>query len=216
MPDLTFSIESAEPILYSASPQLGVKVRVHSDDPNALIHNVILHSQIQIEPTRRQYVLEEQEQLRDLFGEPARWGQTLKPMLWTNTSTVVASFQGETVAEVPIPCTFDFNVAATKYFHGLSDGDLPLNFLFSGTVFYQDAHGSLQVAPISWEREARFRLPVKTWQRLMESYYPNSAWLSLRKDVFELLYHYKTRLGIPTWEQTVERLLADVEETAQS
>ena len=60
---------------------------------------------------------------------------------------------------MPVPCTFDFNVAATKYFHGLSEGDLPLNFLFSGTVFYAGGSERLQVAPISWEKEAKFKLP---------------------------------------------------------
>jgi len=46
----------------------------------------------------------------------------------------------------------------------------------------------------------------------MDSYYPNSAWLSLRRDVFERLYEYKTLHGIPTWEQAIERMLA-AEET---
>ena len=88
-------------------------------------------------------------------------------------------------------------------------------FLFSGTVFYQDETGTMQVAPISWDKEAKFRLPVRTWHDLIESYYPNSAWLSLRKDVFDRLYQYKVRCGIPTWEQTVERVLDSVEETAK-
>lgn len=38
---------------------------------------------------------------------------------------------------------------------------MPLNFLFSGTVFYADENGALQVAPIPWNKEAPFRLPVK-------------------------------------------------------
>ncbi len=83
-------------------------------------------------------------------------------------------------------------------------------------MFYQDDSGSLQVAPISWDKEAKFKLPVRTWRELIEAYYPNSAWLSLRKDVFDRLYQYKVRFGIPTWEQTLERVLTAVEETAQS
>ena len=104
-----------------------------------MIHSVALRCQIQLEVTRRQYSAEDQEQLRDLFGETERWGQTLKTMLWTHASVVAPAFQDTTVVDVPVPCTFDFNVAATKYFHGLGDGDVPLNFLFSGTVFYADA-----------------------------------------------------------------------------
>jgi hypothetical protein len=117
------------------------------------------------------------------------------------------------VVDLPVPCTFDFNVAATKYFHGLADGDVPLSFLFSGTVFYADADDDLQVAPIPWDKEARFRLPVKAWHEMMDIYYPNTAWLCLRRDVFESLYQYKVARGIPTWEQMLESILPTLEES---
>ena len=207
MPDLSFQIECAEVTAYSATPQLTFKLRLTSTTPEERIHTVALRCQLQIEVTRRRYTASDQQALLDLFGEPERWGQTLKNLLWTHASVVVPSFLGSTVADVPVPCTFDFNVAATKYFYGLTDGEVPLNFLFSGTVFYARADASLQVAPISWEKEARFRLPVKVWREMMDSYYPNSAWLCLRRDVFERLYHYKMRKGIPTWEQALEIVL---------
>jgi hypothetical protein len=111
-----------------------------------------------------------------------------------------------------VPCTFDFNIASTKYFHGVESGEIPLCFLFSGTVFYDGGGGAPQVAPISWSKEARFRLPVETWRAMMETYYPNSAWLCLRRDVFERLYRYKVRNGIPTWEAALERILSECEE----
>ena len=160
----------------------------------------MLRCQIQIETTRRKYQAEEEERLRDLFGEPERWGQTLRAMLWTHASVVVPPFTGETTTDLPVACSYDFNVAATKYFYALEEGEIPLDFLFSGSVFYQDAEGALQVAPISWTQEARFRLPVATWRQLMEAYYPNSACVQLRRDVFDRLYQYKMRHGIPTWE----------------
>ena len=207
MPDLSFQIECAEVTAYSATPQLTFKLRLTSTTPEERIHTVALRCQLQIEVTRRRYTASDQQALLDLFGEPERWGQTLKNLLWTHASVVVPSFLGSTVADVPVPCTFDFNVAATKYFYGLTEGEIPLNFLFSGTVFYARADASLQVAPISWEKEARFRLPVKVWREMMDSYYPNSAWLCLRRDVFERLYQYKMRKGIPTWEQALEIVL---------
>jgi Family of unknown function (DUF6084) len=207
MPDLSFQIEQAEVTSYSAAPQLTFKLRLTSTSPGEMIHTVALRCQIQIEVTRRHYTARDQEALLDLFGEPDRWGQTLRNLLWTHASVVVPSFVGSTVADVPVPCTFDFNVAATKYFYGLTEGEIPLNFLFSGTVFYARADASLQVAPISWEKEAKFRLPVKLWREMMDSYYPNSAWLCLRRDVFERLYQYKMRKGIPTWEQALEIVL---------
>jgi hypothetical protein len=212
MPDLNFQIEGVESVSHAAVPLLAFKLRLRNAPADETIHTVVLRTQIQIEVTRRQYGPQEQERLRDLFGEPSRWGQTLRNMLWTHVDVVVPGFTQDTLVDLTVPCTFDFNVAATKYFHGLQSGDLPLIFLFSGTVFYQGSGGSLQVAPISWEKETKFRLPVRTWQDLIEAYYPNSAWLSLRKDVFERLYQYKVRCGIPTWEQTVERVLDAVEE----
>jgi Family of unknown function (DUF6084) len=215
MPDLNFKVEGAQAVPYGASPLLAFNLRVTNAGPEPAIHTVVLRAQIQIDVTRRHYTPEEQAKLQDLFGEPDRWAKTLRSLLWTHANVVVPGFAKETVLEMQVPCTFDFNVAATKYFHGLSDGDLPLNFLFSGTVFYADDNEHLQVAPISWEKEAKFRLPLKTWKDLIDQYYPNSAWLYLRRDVFDRLYQYKVRHGIPTWEQVIERVLAATEETVQ-
>jgi hypothetical protein len=215
MPDLTFQIEKAEPQRFTVAPTLLFKLRIHNAVANEAVHSVALRCQIQLEVARRQYSAEDQTPLRDLFGETERWGQTLKTMLWTHASVVAPAFTGTTIVDVPVPCTFDFNVAATKYFHGLADGDVPLCFLFSGTVFYADDGGVLQVAPIPWDREARFRLPVKSWHEMMDIYYPNSAWLCLRRDVFERLYEYKVAHGIPTWEQALERMLPAFEEAGR-
>jgi Family of unknown function (DUF6084) len=215
MPDLSFQIEKSEPQRFTVAPTLLFKLRIANAVANETIHSVVLRCQIQLEVTRRQYSSEDQDQLRDLFGETERWGQTLKTMLWTHASVVAPAFQETTVVDFPVPCTFDFNVAATKYFHGLVDGDVPLCFLFSGTVFYADDGGALQVAPIPWDKEARFRLPVKSWREMMDIYYPNSAWLCLRRDVFERLYQYKVEHGIPTWEQALESVLPALEEAVK-
>jgi hypothetical protein len=215
MPDLSFQIEQVEVAAFSAAPQLSFKLRLSNANAGETIHTVALRCQIQLEVARRRYGPSDQEALLDLFGSPDRWSQTLKTFLWTHASVVVPSFTDTTVAEIAVPCTFDFNVAATKYFHGLSDGDVPLNFLFSGTIFYARPDGSLQVAPISWEKEARFKLAVKVWRDMMDTYYPNTAWLCLRRDVFERLYQYKVRHGIPTWEQALESALP-IEETVES
>jgi hypothetical protein len=215
VPELSFQIEKAEPQRFTVAPTLLFKLRINNAAPNEVIHSVALRCQIQLEVTRRRYSAEDQNKLRDLFGETERWGQTLKTMLWTHASVVAPAFQETTLVDLPVPCTFDFNVAATKYFHGLADGDVPLNFLFSGTVFYADGHGSLQVGPIPWDKEARFRLPVKSWHEMMEIYYPNTAWLCLRRDVFERVYQYKVEHGIPSWEQALESMLPVPEEAGK-
>jgi hypothetical protein len=153
-------------------------------------------------------VPDEQVKLLDLFGTPERWARTVKPLLWMNTSVAVPRFASEIVVDLQLPCTFDFNVAATKYFHALEAGDIPLCVMFSGTLFLEGHEGGLQVAQVPWDREASFRLPIAVWKEMMEMHHPNSAWLCLHRDTFEQLYDYKVRNGIPTWEQAIERALA--------
>jgi len=216
MPDLDFRVESVASVPYAAAPTLAFRLRVTNANREEVIHSMALRAQIQIEVTRRHYSVEEQARLSDLFGEPGRWGQTLKTMLWTHVAVNAPPFQGETTVDIPVPCTFDFNVATTKYFHGLSEGELPLNFLFSGTVFYQSEQEGLQVAPISWEKEAKFRLPLKIWKQMIDEYYPNTAWLCLRRDAFERLYEYKVCNGIPTWEEVIERIFQNADEPVRS
>lgn len=112
---------------------------------------------------------------------------------------------------MPIQCTYDLNITATKYFYALNEGEVPLLFLFSGTIFYAAPDGRLQAQQIPWEKECIYSMPVRIWQELMEYHYPNSAWVSLHRHVFEKLYAYKRRQGLPTWEQTIERLLTEYE-----
>jgi hypothetical protein len=112
---------------------------------------------------------------------------------------------------VGVPCTFDFNVAITKYIYGLEAGEIPVTLLFSGTIFHAGRVG-LQVAQIPWDREAAYRLPVHLWKDMMDIYFPNTAWLCLHRDVFEKLYNFKAQRGFPTWEQALERILDLAEE----
>jgi hypothetical protein len=208
MPDLHFEVEGVEPQRFAAAPSLLFKLRLtETASPPAPIQTVVLRCQIRIEPARRRYTDGERQRLLDLFGTPERWGQTLKPMLWTHAVAIVPPFNGKTVADLPVPCSYDFSQAATKYFGGLEGGEIPLCFLFSGTIFYEEADGALQATQISWEKEAYYRLPAATWQDMMDHYYPNSAWLCLQKDVFDRLARYKSLQGLPTWEQALERLL---------
>jgi hypothetical protein len=209
VPDLNFQVTGAAPVLLAAVPTIGFNLVVNNRNQTEIIHSVALRCQVQLEVTRRNYEPGEKQSLADLFGEPTRWGQTLRPMLWTHVQTVVPSFTSSTSIELQTPCTFDFNVAATKYFHGLEAGEIPLCMMFSGTIFRVDESGAMQISPIPWDREARFRLPVQVWREMMDEYYPNTAWLCLHRDVFDSLYQYKIRNALATWEQTFKRLLAE-------
>jgi hypothetical protein len=209
MPELSFRIEGAEAVSYSAVPMIALKLRIENLPVDEAVHSLSLRCQVQIEPTRRGYVSTEKERLHDLFGEPERWGRTVKSLLWMNTSVSVPGFTGATLVDLQLPCTFDFNVAATKYFHGLESGEVPLCVLFSGTLFYTDIDDQLQMTQIPWDREANYRLPLQIWKQMMDQHYPNSAWLCLQRDAFERLYRYKVRHGIPTWEQLIERVVPE-------
>jgi len=211
MPELDFAIEGAEVARYAATPLLTFKLRVLSSAEED-VANVALHCQVYIEAARRRYGTAEQEGLLELFGEPERFGQTVKTMLWTHTSMLIPAFQGSCTVDLPVPCSFDFNVVATKYFNALESGEVPLSFQFSGSVFYRDENAALQVGQIAWTKEASFRLAVKTWQEMMDHYYPNSAWLCLNRDVFDRLCEYKLRNRLPTWERALEHALDAVEE----
>ena len=207
MPDLNFEVIGAEAPAFAASPTLVFKLRIATQDEQTTIHSIVLRSQVQIAATRRRYSPSTQAHLLEVFGEPERWGETLRNLLWTHVSTVVPQFSGDTVVDLPISCTYDFEVVSTKYFASLEEGEIPLLFLFSGTIFYADEQGHLQVVQIPWSKEARFRLPVSCWQEMIAHYYPNMAWFYLRKDVFERLYEYKVRRGLVTWEEVFEQLL---------
>ena len=201
-PDLHFTIETAETLRFAASPHIVFKLRITDSAPRT-IHTVILRCQIQLDVSRRRYTAEEQKRLTDLFGEPNRWGETLRPLLWTNTSIVVPSFDNSIVVDLPIPCTFDFNVAATKYFAGTETGEIPVSFFFNGTIFYEREDSALQVAQISWEKEASYRMPIRIWREMMDAYYPNTTWLCLQRDAFERLYAYKVKRGITTFDEAL-------------
>lgn len=210
MPDLSFHVEGVEATPHAATPQLTFKVRA-TDAEMQPIQSIALRVQVQIEPTRRRYTQQEQLRMEELFGEPERWSKSLHPLLWANVMLNVPAFDGSTQIDVPVPCTFDFNAAVTKYIYNLEDGEIPTTLMFSGTVFHRGRTG-LQIAQIPWDRDASYRLPVQIWKEMMNLYYPHTAWLCLQREVFEKLYSFKTQHRIPTWEQTIERVLGLAEE----
>jgi hypothetical protein len=189
----------------AATPQLRFKLSIANSEPEP-VHSIALRVQVQIEPVRRRYTAEEQDRLKELFGSPEQWSKSLHPLLWANVNMNVSGFSGKTVVDVLVPCTFDFNVAMTKYIYGLENGDLPVSLLFSGTVFHAGRIG-LQVAQIPWDREASYRLPVRIWKEMMDLYYPDTAWICLKREVFDRLYEFKSQHGIPSWEQALEQIL---------
>jgi hypothetical protein len=178
MPDLEFQVTGVDASVRSVTPSLGFRVRIINLPVDEKIEAVLLNAQIQLQPAQRKYDEREQKKLVELFGAPENWGQTLRNRLWTNSSVTVNGFSGETETILPVACTYDLNLAATKYFYALDGDDVSLLFLFSGSVFYRTADGRLQVTRISWNKECSYRMPAQSWHEVMERHYPNTAWVT--------------------------------------
>jgi hypothetical protein len=210
MPELAFTVTDAARVEYAAVPMLRFALRVESLDGEP-VRSILLDIQIQIAARRRHYDAAAHDRLFELFGPPDDWGTTLRTLLWHRATVVVPSFTGTTTVDVNVPCTYDLEVAASRYLDALSDGVVPLEFLFSGSVFAGGPAG-LQVTRLSWEQEAEYRLPVHVWREVMDSYFRGHAWVRLRRDAFERLSAYKSRNALATWEDTLDALLPAAEE----
>ncbi|WP_103337172.1 DUF6084 family protein [Amycolatopsis sp. CA-126428] len=206
MAELTFDCIDVRPLKYAASPTLAFKLRI-SELTGQPVHAMVLRVQIRIEPQRRRYADEESELLTHLFGERSRWGETLKPFQFTTVSVTVPGFSGATEVDAEVPCTYDLEVAAGKYFHALSEGVVPMVLLFSGTVFGKGGPG-FWVEQVPWHTQAEYRMPVTVWDELMSRYFPNVVWIKLPRETVDALLKYKAANAIPTWEAAVEQLLA--------
>jgi len=210
--DLQFSVEDMVPERYALAPLLNLRLRI-TERSGARVHAMALRCQIRIEPFRRSYDAEEAERLADLFGERVRWGDTLKPMQLCTIETMVPGFTETLDTTFQVPCTYDTEIAAAKYFHSLRGGDVPLLMLFSGTVFVDGGNGFF-VEQVPWDREANYRLPVKVWRDLMDLHFPGTGWLTMRIETLDALLRYKSRHGLPTWDQALGMLLKEAGEEA--
>ena len=205
-PDLRFTVLGCEPLPHAAAPTLRFSLAI--DAGGATVRSVMLEVQIRIAATQRGYSEAEQAQLGDLFGAPHQWSNTLRGLLWTHATAVVAPFSGATVVDLLVPCTYDFDVAAAKYLAGLRDGVIPLELLFSGTVFYAGPSGALQINRISWNAEAGYRLAVAVWRETMDRYFPGSAWLRLHRETFDRLVAFRARQALTGWDEVLNALLS--------
>jgi len=202
---LSVAVDGAEVATAAAVPTLRFRTRITAADTRP-VRSVTLNVQVRIAAAERTYDAATQQRLVELFGLPAEWARSLRDLLWTTAVVQVPAFQGHTVVDVPVPCTYDFDVVATKYLHAVRDGEIPLEFLFSGTVFYT-AGDLLQAAQLPWDTTARYRMPAARWRELMDTYFPHSAWVRLDRTTFDQLYAYRARHTLTTWDEAVTALL---------
>jgi hypothetical protein len=213
MPELSFAVEDVAPEPYAAGPNLLARIRVE-ESTGEVVHALALRAQVRIEPRRRRYDDTEEQALLDLFGGRSRFADTLQPFSWLHASMVAQGFTGATEIDLVLPCTYDFEVSGTKYLHALRDGDIPLVFLFSGTVFTRGTTG-FAVTQIPWDRESQYRMPVTVWRDLMTEHFPGTQWLRMRRDTVDALGHFKHARGLTTWDDAITTLLSQVSAPAR-
>jgi Family of unknown function (DUF6084) len=208
MANFVFDCVSARSEPYAVTPTLAFTVRI-AETTGAAVHAIALRCQLRIEPQRRRYSAEEGGRLADLFGEPTRWGDTLKPMQFATVSAMVPGFTGGTEIDLLVPCTYDLEVASARYFSALDDGTVALLMLYSGTVFLKNGTG-ISIEQVPWSAESTYRLPVDVWRGMVQRDFPNAGWIRCSRETIDALGRFKTRRALPTWDATIEALLAEV------
>jgi hypothetical protein len=204
--EVTFAVLDVAPEQYAVTPVLTARIGIAADGDDP-VHALALRCQVRIEPLRRGYTDEEAAGLLDLFGPRERWATTQHNFVWLHATAMVQGFTGTTQVEMPLECTYDFEVTASKYFHALRDGTIPLQFLFSGTVFTKGEQ-NFSVQQVPWDREDHYGLPVSTWRHLMQLHYPNAGWLRLNRDTLDALSAFKSARGLLGYDDAITSLLA--------
>ena len=199
----SIAILDARPASQTASPAILFRLRVQAA---GRVHAALLRCQVQIDARGRRYDGGERQRLFELFGDASQFDRALRPITWAHASLVVQTFDGMIECELAVPCTYDLEVAAGKYLHAMREGDVPLQFLFSGTMF-RVADGALRVEPVPWDVDAAFRLPAGLWRAAMDQHFPGGGWVRLERETIDRLQAFRGRAALLTWDEAIGRLL---------
>lgn len=206
--DPVFSVLDVAPVAHAAAPTLEFSMHV-SDPDGRQIHTIALSAQIRIDPARRSYDPETRARLVELFGAPERWAATTHSFQWAKVDVLVPGFTGATSFGLQLPCSYDLELAATKYFYSLPEGSIPLSFHFTGMVLYAGEHDRLQVAQVPWSCSTQWLMPVAAWRRAIAAHYPGGGWVRLTTETLDALLARKAQRGDHDFDSTVAALLED-------
>jgi hypothetical protein len=206
IPEPAFLITGAGHLAHAAAPTMVFSAGV-SDPTGHEIRTIALSTQVMIDPARRGYDETTRARLTELFGPPASWTPSTQGLVWTRVATVVPAFSGSAQFALEIPCTYDLEVAAAKYFYALADGQVPLSFHFSGTVFYRGPDDRLQVTPVPWTSTARFGMPLAAWRAMIAEHYPGGGWIRLSEATLAALQDRRAGRGLPSFDACITELL---------
>ncbi len=136
-----FRCNSAEACPFAAAPTIAFRLTLTNATPSQIIRVSLSAPRSMIEAPKPPLRRDERERLRDLFGEPAAGPDAAPYALDPHLQPRPGLFRSSIDVDLPVACTFDFNVAAAKYFHALERGMCRSFFQFSGTMFYRSAEG---------------------------------------------------------------------------
>jgi hypothetical protein len=212
VPEPEFSITGAAHVAFAATPTMLFSAAA-SDPSGYEIQSIALTVQVMIDPAKRGYDPETRERLTELFGPPASWAPSTSGLAWARVSAAVPGFAGSTTFAIEVPCTYDLEVAAAKYFYAVQDGEVPLSFHFNGNIFYYGSGGPLQVLPVSWSSTAQYRMPVATWRAMIAEHYPGGGWIRIDELTLAALNDRRSARGLPSFDACITDLLELAEES---
>lgn len=206
VPEPSFTVLHAHHQEHAAAPTMLFRLRVEEPGGHD-VFTIALGAQIHFDPGKRTYDPATRAELIDLFGEPERWAATTRSFMWRKVDVLVPSFRDAVELDLPVPCDYDLEVAATKLVYALPDGEVPISMHFSGTVMYRGPDGRVQITQIPWERSASYRLPVAAWRAMIAHHYPHSGWIRLHEDTLAALRAHAARAGHADMDALVLDLL---------
>jgi hypothetical protein len=211
IPEPEFEITGAAHVAFAAGPTMLFSAT--ATEPNGFeVQSIGLTVQVMIDPARRGYDPDTRERLAELFGPPASWAPSTSGLAWARVAATVPGFSGSTAFGLEVPCTYDLEVAAAKYFYALQDGQVPLTFHFNGNVFYRSRApeaGQLQVVPVSWSNSAQYTMEVETWRAMMAEHYPGGGWIRVADQTLAALNQRRAARGSPSFDACVQELLEE-------
>ena len=207
-PEPEFQVLGAAARKHSALPAIEFDVHV-TESSGRQVYAIALSCQVMIEPARREYDPDTRRRLVELFGSAEHWSTTTRSLVWHQAETLVPAFTGATTFRMAVPCSYDLEVLATKYFYALPGGQVPLAFNFNGTVYYRADDGRIQMALVPWSCTTEFRFDVSVWRALMAHHYPGMGWVALRADTIQALLAEKARRALPTIDACVAEMLEE-------
>lgn len=206
VPDPEFSVSAVTHLRHAAAPALVFSGSV-ADASGYEIQSMALVVQVMIDPARRSYAPDTRARLAELFGPAEAWAPPDHGLHLARLAAFVPGFTGAGDFSLNVPCTYDLEVAAAKYFYALTDGAVPLSFHFNGTILYRGDDGRLQVVPVPWSATARFRMRLSVWRAMMDEHYPGGGWVRLQPETLAALNAYRSERGLPSFDAAVSELL---------